>query len=237
MKRYLLVLLALVLFAGQADAQSAIAGNGNRIFIPATAFHHLGGGAATAVVSMHGTPAAMAEISTFGIGGWLMSTADAVSMYMVYPADKINNLYPLAVRIWWTATSAVDAGGIDWLFDMEEKSLGGEDALEAATVALADAIVFAADSTEVQFGVQTTDWDTISSAALNTYHQDCLIEIQVELNSTVSGVLNLGADEVSFLGVELLGVPKDYKQSNFNVQGSTQHGASTGIVLPKRFGY
>jgi hypothetical protein len=231
MKTVLFILLALVLFSGQADAQ-AVAGNGNRIFIPAADFHHLGGGSATAVVSMHGTPAAFGELSSFGYGGWLFAEADIVSTYLPFPHAQINTLYPQAVRIWYTSSAGAADGSIVWKYGQQEFAAESSSALVAGTAAgLADKITFAADTHTgtTALSVSVTAWDTISSAVLNTYNNNCMMVVGVEFD--VNG--DAADDEISLLGVEILGVPKDYNQSNFHVHGP----ASDGLTLPRRYGY
>ena len=240
MKRLYAMLMALLLLAGVAHAQ-APGQNGNRIWIPATSFHFLvpsSGDLASAagVFAMAGTPSQFGEISTFEVGGWQMASGDNVGTYMPWPYDKVNPLYPLAVRVWYASDSGDDDGARVWLFGMEEKVAHA--AIEASTAAgLADQITFAAteagDSTVTQYGMMFTVWDSISSASLNTYTRDALVEIGVELDDAGQST----ADETHLLGVELLGVPHGYSQSTFVISGSTLLGQNSGLTLVRRSGY
>jgi hypothetical protein len=240
MKKFISSLLAAAVmlfpFASFAPVDGqAIQGNGNRQWIPAHDFHKIGAASGSADLgSFHGTPSLFSEISTFGIAGWEMASGDAVSLYFPWPAHLHNVLYPVAARIWFTSDSGDDDGAIDWLLDIEEKRMGQEDAMEAATVALADGIAFAADSSKVAFGVNTTAWDTFTVTDMNTYNHDTLVLLGVELNDEGDTT----ADEIHFLGVEFLFVPKDYRQSNFHIYGSTTAGGDDhGLTLPRRAGY
>ena len=229
MKKFLFLFAALLLFVSQAHSQS-IKGNGNRIFLPANTFHFLSGGDGAALETMHGTPANLGEISTFGIGGILCADADVMSTYILFPFAKINTLYPMGVRIWYTSSAGAADGSIDWKYGQQEISAETSTAMVAATAAgLADKITFAADTHTgtTALSVSVTAWDTIGTEALTTYNNNCLMEIGVEFDDNGDAA----DDEISFLGVELLGVPKDFKQSNFYVQGP----ASDGITLPRKY--
>lgn len=231
MKHFIFAWLLAFVFVVPCDIEAQ--GSPNTYWIPATDFHFvLAEGTPNTVVAAAGT-AIQAEISTFGIVGVPMTAADLVSTYFPWPNHWHNKLYPVAARVWWTSTSADDDGTIVWLLDTEEKTIGGEDALEAATVALADGIAFAADSTEVQYGIQATSWDTLGVVALQTYHNDSMIELSVELDDdgTATG------DEIVFLGVELYFLPIDYRRPNYFIPGSTAHGTNHGITVPKRAGF
>jgi len=223
MRKFMVVAIAFLLLFGAWDTQAQI---GNRIWIPYTDFHRV----TNTGVSMAST-ADVGEISSFGIGGFPMDTADLVSMYLPFPADKINTRYPLGVRIWYASVSSGDDGGIDWLFDIEEKAITLiPTALETATTALADGIAFAADSSTIQYAVNITDCDTIGVAALSTYNSETLVELSIELNDRGDA----SADELHFLGVELIGVPLDFQQSNFYIPGATQHQSDKGLTIPRK---
>lgn len=231
MRRVIYALMMVLLITSVVGAQAVNSRYGNRIWVSAESFHAKSAGAATGKVGLDGTAPAFTEISTFGVAGWAMTTADVISTYMPFPADRVNKKFPLAVRIWWVSESADDDGGIDWKFAMEEKNLADEDAMEAAAAAsLADKISFAADSTETQFGVNTTNWDTISVTALRDYSYDTMVEISVELDD-VAQALGAVADEIHFIGLEFCSPPMDYKATSFSVSGSTQHANAQGITL------
>jgi len=236
MKQIVRALLAVLLLAGIADAQAINSRGGNRIWIPAQSFHATSAGADAGKISLDATVPVFTEISSFGVAGWAMTTADVVSTYMVFPADLINKKFPLAVRLWWTSTSGTDDGGIDWQFGMEEKVLSAETAFEAAAAAsLADKITFDEDTVKVQYGINSTNWDTISKTALRPYHQDTMVEISVELGSlTVATGTQSSADETIFMGIELCSPPADFKADSFYVSGSTAHVTTPGITLGQR---
>ncbi len=229
-KRIFAVLACVIAFtAVQVEAQ----GTPSTMWIPAQDFHYvLAEGTPNTVVGASGT-AIQAEISSFGIVGVPMASGDALGTLFPWPGHLHNPLYPVAYRIWWTSDSADDDGSIDWLLDVEEKAMSAETALEAATVALADAIVYAADATTVQYGVQATVWDTVGVEAHQTYNSDDLVELAVELNDEGDTT----ADEVHFLGVQIYFVPKDFRGSNYHIPGSTSQSTNHGITVPKRAGY
>lgn len=229
-KRFIVVLACVIgLSFAQADAQ----GVPYVKWIPIQDFHSIHAeGTPNTAVSAAGT-SVPTEISTFGLTGYAMASGDLVSTFFPWPAYHHNLLYAVAYRIWWTSDSADDDGDVDWLLDVEEKAMGTEAALETATVALADGIVFAADATTIQYGVQATSWDTIGVEAHSTYNYDTLVELSVELND----VGDTTADEVHFLGVEILFVPKDFRGGTYHVPGSTSQSTNHGIPLAKRAGY
>lgn len=224
MRKALFVFAALVCLVGQAFAQ----GVPHRWYIPYNDFNRVPG---TDVMAA-GT-AITAEVSTFGVSGIPMATADLCALTTMWPTEYHNNLYPVAARIIWTSDSADDDGSIDWLLSIEEKAFGAETALEAATVAMADDIAFAAETTTIQFGVQATNWDTLGVTALSTYNGETLVQIMVELDDEGDTT----SDEVHLLGVEFFFVPKDFKRANFFVPGSTSQSTDHGIALPKRAGF
>ena len=224
MRKILVVFALLACFVTQADAQS----RGHRWFIPYNDFNRVPGSDVMAAGS-----AITAEISTFGVSGIPMATADLAALTTMWPTEYHNNLYPVAVRIIWASDSAGDDGSIDFLFSIEEKSFGAQSALEAATVAMADDIAFAAETSNVQFGVQATAWDSLGVVAMSTYNGETLVQMMVELNDEG----DTASDEVHLLGVEIFFVPPDFKGANFYVPGSTAQAATNGIALPRRAGF
>ena len=235
MKRFLLTFVVLLFSAGLVYGQ----GTPKTIFIPATDFHSqidssaaLDASDANITTSML-LGATFNEISTFGVAGWQMTALDGVATYTVWPGWDHNKNYPVAFRLWWTSSSADDDGTIVWKLSMEHKAMGGEAAIERADTTMASTISFAADSSEVQYGIQTTKWDTITVTTTTSFTYDTLVEFAVKLaeDGTAS------ADEMHFLGMELFLVPKDFRGSTYNVPGSTAHGATHGIALPRRAGF
>lgn len=232
MKRFIFVLACVIGLAATVHAQ----GVGHRHWIPATSFHAIHAeGTPNTHVAAAGT-AVPTEISTFGLVGYAMTAADLVSTMFPWPAEYHNPLYAVGYRIWWVSDSAgATDGGVDWLLDVEEKALATEDPLETATVALADGIVFAADSSKVQYAISTTNWDTIGVEAHQTYHYDTMVEMSVELDDDG----DLTGDEPHFLGVEIYFVPKDFRGDVYYIPASTvtSMGVDGGIKLTKRAGY
>jgi len=224
MRKLLFVLVAFVLLAGQSFAQ----GVAHRWYIPYTMLETV-----PATDVMLASTAITAEIGSLGIGGIPMATADLAAMTHMWPDEYHNKLYPIAARIIWTSSDAADDGSIDWLLSIEEKPFGAETALEVATVAMADDIAFAAETTTVQYGVQATNWDTLGVAAMSTYNAETLVEIMVELNDTGDA----SADEIYLIGIEFFFVPPDFRGANFYVPGSTSQSVDHGIALPKRSGF
>ena len=224
MRKAFFILAAFVLLAGQSFAQ----GVAHRWYIPYTMLETV-----PATDVMLASTAITAEISSFGVGGIPMATADLAALTHMWPDEYHNKLYPVAARVIWTSDNAADDGSIDWLLSIEEKAFATEAPLEAATVALADDIAFAAETTTIQFGVQATNWDTLGVAAMATYNAETLVEIMVELNDEGDTT----SDEVHLLGIEFFFVPRDFRGANFYVPGSTSQGVDHGIALPKRSGY
>jgi hypothetical protein len=229
MKRIFTVLACVIGLMVSAHAQ----GVPHRMWIPTQDFHTIHAeGTPNTGVSAAGT-AITSEISSFGLIGVPMATADLIATMFPWPDEYHNKLYAVAYRIWWTSDNAADDGAIDWLLDVEEKAMGTEAALTAATVALADGIVFAAETTTIQYGVQATVWDTIGVEAHSTYNYDTMVELSVELNDAGE----TAADEVHFLGVEIYFIAKDFRGATGYVPGSTSQSTDHGIKLPKRAGY
>ena len=233
MHRLFAVFTVLVLLAG-VSTQAESGDRAYRRFFPASDFHNLLIEGTPNVLGTAAGTAEESEISSFGISGYAMTAADLVSTFFIWPDKYHNKLYAVACRVVWISDSADDDTGIDWKVGMEEKAFNQETALEAGTAAgLADKIAFTADNSNVQYGVQTTVWDTFSVGAMQTYDGACLVQLAVELDDDGDAT----GDEPHFLGVELYFIPPDFRGSTWNVPGVTMHSTEHGIAIDRRSGF
>ena len=235
MRKTELVLLALFLFSSSVAAQgirqwapTLMQPQFSRTFYPSSMFSvHLHVSADPNTLASSGTGGNYNETSTFSVYSLEMTTADDAGLLTTLPWD-IDKNYPLAMRVWYLSESADDDGGIVWIVALKEVTQLG--ALVATTTAgLSDDITMDTDSTTVSYGVEATKFDTLGTAALSTYSLEKLVQISVELDSDGDA----SADEIRFLGLELLYVSKMWRaqDDSLHVPAGNYHYTDGGITL------
>ena len=181
------------------------------IYIPAQSFDLCPGtvgAAGTGTYASYGVGGQITEISTFGLLGMQMSTADDVRTQLPFP-DDVDKRYPAAFRVRYTSSGGASDGAINWLVHMA--ALGPTTALtDIANSGIRhhagwDTINYGAvDSVDVAYGMQYTRWDTMCVDSLQAAYDKqttWLLAVEIESDGDAS------ADELHFLGLEIAYVP------------------------------